>query len=191
METSPVGLRLPIPPAPAAPVAGFSTAPPKPADQWLMDGPLPEGADEGMRGWLAKQHQRAPGRWAKRWFEVDDRKGRLSYSHKEGSKKVSVSIPLQELTVALTDGGERDHCFIISCSPLRLVVSAPSDEDRQRWLHNLQLRVDLWKAKVVLEGPRVAQVLDTDGVSVSNDSNSSGDTATDMSFNVDDATGGR
>jgi len=159
------------------------------AEDWIMEGPLPSGAEQ-MGGWLNKQHQRAPGRWAKRWFAVDDRKGRLSYAHKEGSKKVSVSIPLQELSVFSTDLSERDYSFVISCSPLRLVLSAPSEEERRRWIDNLQLRVKLWKAKVAEEGPRVAQVLELDGVSVSNDSNCSGDTGVE-SFNVDDATGGR
>lgn len=93
-----------------------------------MDSPLPAGARERMGGWLSKQHQQSPSRWAKRWFAIDDRKGRLSYAHREGSRKVSVSLPLQELLVSESDLGSREHCFVISCSPVRLVVSALSED---------------------------------------------------------------
>ncbi|KAL1511092.1 hypothetical protein AB1Y20_005914 [Prymnesium parvum] len=132
------------------------------ASVWARDGPLPEGAEEGMSGWLLKQHQRVPGKWGKRWFSIDDRKGRLNYTHREGSRKVRASIPLQELSVSTTELSGHGHCFVVSCSPLRLVLSAWSEADQTRWVRNLQLRVDIWKEKVLAEGPRVAHVLEFD-----------------------------
>jgi len=160
-------------------------------DEWIMDSPLPQGAHSYVSGWLNKQHQSTPGRWARRWFSIDDRKGRISYAHREGSRKVSCSIPLQELTVCTSDLGDRDFCFVISCSPLRLVLSAPSEADRSRWVDNLQLRVDVWKAKAIAEGPRVAQVLDLDMVSNGTSHSDESRGGESMSWSWEDATGSR
>lgn len=166
----------------------------KPPEHWINNEALPEGAEELCSGWLLKQHQRQPGKWAKRWFSIDDRKGRVSYAHAKGSRKVSASMPLQETSVASSEMGNRDNCFVISCSPLRLVLSARSEAERDRWIRNLQLRISFWKAKVATEGPRVAQVLDLEVVSNDSGSNSSSSNESYDSGNYlseEVATGGR
>ena len=76
---------------------------------------------------------------------------------------------------------------MIGCSPLRLVLSASSDEERQRWIDNLQLRVELWKSKALAEGPKVAQVLDFD--IMTNDSSFSDESRmADLEMSSDDGT---
>lgn len=140
--------------------AGLSS-PQKQQELWVMDAPPPSGADRRVSGWLCKQHQRDGRRWGKRWFVIDDRRGRFSYGHKEGSAKLSVSLPLQEITVAACEGG-KDHCFVVCCSPIRLVLSASSEMEMRWWMKNLELRIDVWKSKALAEGPRVARLVDTD-----------------------------
>jgi len=139
------------------------------------DLPFGEAANEpSLRGVLLKRHGTLPAfrsqkhtatpRWAKRFVAIDDCKGRLSYCHKEGGKP-RVALPLQDVTRvrALPAAGDgRPHAFEIDCPPHQLVLQADEAAHCQRWVDALERRVQHWRRKAAIEGPRTAvPVLDS------------------------------
>ena len=126
-------------------------------DMWTMDASLTQ-CMQVCHGWLYKRHQRSSRQWARRWFYLDDRKGRLSYSHRKGSHDVRVSMPLQDISVDSVDNTFRKFCFLITCPPHLLVLSACSNLERNMWIENIRLRIGIWKSKVEAEGPKVAHI---------------------------------
>ena len=120
---------------------------------------IPEGASPKLSGWLGKQHQSR--RWGRRYFDVDDYRGRLLVSKR--NRKPRTVCALQDIAVceASTPADAQTelppHTFVIQCGGLHLTVDASTSDELSRWLDNLQARIAVWKEKARREGPDVAK----------------------------------
>ena len=105
-----------------------------------------------MHGWLKKKHTHTKGairsQWAKRYFNVDENRGTLSYSKSE-FKRPTVVLPLCDINQVKTLEMEihGPFCFVISCPPVHLTVQADNVDDRKRWITGLLHYSAIWRNK--------------------------------------------
>jgi len=101
-----------------------------------------------LHGWLKKRHQRHPGTWAKRYFDVNDSRGTVAYSKGEKGKKTkpSVVLSLQDIS-AVGLSKEWSNAFVIYCTPIVLTLAADDKEEAHMWVLQLNKRMQLWREK--------------------------------------------
>ena len=137
----------------------IAAAPEPQANPVRCDGEFPP-----LSGVLLKQHQKRlagfwqrSGAWASRFISMDDAQKRLCYYHsrieQEWDDEPTRSFAVSELEeVSTLDLGKWVHAFEVrfakplcaacgSAHPERLVLAAPSDAERARWIDGLQARI--------------------------------------------------
>ena len=109
----------------------------------------PATLSDSLYGWLGKRHASKKDGWGRRYFTVDEARGTLSYSKSNSHKsKSSAVVPLADVTAVTKLDSEGGACQLkISCPPMHLTVRAANEEEQKHWVNQLQLRVDIWRAK--------------------------------------------
>jgi len=119
--------------------------------------PIVPSRPSALSGWLGKRHQSSQVTWGRRWFTIDDERGRFHYQ-RHPKADIKVSIPLADTVIYLVeDDGTHQHCFAVSCPPIRLVLSAASRTEKLHWVDQLQSNITAWQSKAIEAGLRVAK----------------------------------
>ena len=107
---------------------------------------VPAIMTDRLFGWLKKRNSRNG--WHKRYFFVDESRGTLAYakSHKGRGSKPSAVLPLADVTRIETIPHE-PNAFVISCPPIHLTVAAVSVKERRNWVRQLEMRMEVWRAR--------------------------------------------
>lgn len=83
---------------------------------------------------------------------MNDTFGRLNIGKKpgrDGSTVISLSevSTIRALDPLDPDADGRMFCFMVSHAPISVVLRCRNDQDRQRWIAQLQQRVEVWRRK--------------------------------------------
>jgi len=109
---------------------------------------IPDGACAKLSGFVSKMHRTrrlGASRWASRFIDVDDYRGRVQVQRGRHTPPRTV-CSLADVSLAVAEP-PLAHAFVIKSGGVHVTVSARNEMELTHWLTNLQARIDAWKNK--------------------------------------------